>query len=320
MTRSGNRWATAAVLVVAAVSGRAAERPVAPWPPPAGPLRVVIDADAANEVDDQWAVALALGFPERLKVEGFVAAHYGLRGGSGGIQKSHDSLRATLAAAGLADRFPVKKGSDPLAYRDRVPESEGIDFILDRARTATPDDPLWVVALGPATDAAAALLKDPSVADRVVVLWHGRTEWPKRCWNFNAYNDIKAVQVLFDRPVRLVLFDAGAGLTMPMDESERRVGAAGPLGRFLHDIRKPSPYARRADKGMFDLGDVAALIDPAAATAEVVAAPTVDHDLRYDFSKPNGRIVRVSGIDRDRSFALLDESLKRAAGSTGDGK
>jgi purine nucleosidase len=291
----------------------AADRPVAAWPPPAGPLRVVIDADAANEVDDQWAIALALGFPERLRIEGFVAAHYGLRGGAKGVQKSYDMLLRELDAAGMAGRYPVRKGSDPLAYRDRVPESEGVDFIIERAKAATPAAPLWVVALGPATDAAAAVLKDPSIADRVVVLWHGRTEWPKRCWNFNAYNDAKAAQVLFDTPVRFVLFDTGEGLTMPMDESERRVGAAGPLGQFLHDIRKPSAYARRADKGMFDLGDIAALVDPRTVTAEVADAPTVGHDLGYDFTKPNGKLVRIHKIDRDATFALLDEALKRVA-------
>lgn len=316
-----------ALLFVSTVAD-AADRPVAPWPPPAGELRVVIDADAANEVDDQWAIAAALGFPERLRIEGFVAAHYGLRGGSNGIQKSHDSILSVLERAGRANRYVVKKGSDPLVYRDRVPESEGVDFIIEQARRSTPEHPLWLIALGPATNAAAALLKDPSIADRVVVLWHGRTEWPKRCWNFNAYNDIKAVQVLFDVPVRLVLFDTGAGLTMPMDESERRIGGAGRLGEFLHGIRKKSAYASRPDKGMFDLGDITALIDDKSVTAEVTAVPAIDHDLRYVFDKRRARdgldltpvpepergkdkFVRIHRVDRDLTFGLLDQALKR---------
>lgn len=56
------------------------------WPATKGKLKIIIDTDAANEVDDQWAIALALGFPERLQIEGFVAAHYGDRGGKGGIE------------------------------------------------------------------------------------------------------------------------------------------------------------------------------------------------------------------------------------------
>src|SRR3954451_2198437 len=141
-----SRFVLAAVVQCACVTAlhaqlslaKPAQRPSAPWPPPGGPLRVVIDTDAANEVDDQWAIALALGFPERLKIEGFVAAHYGQRGGAKGIEKSRARLEGTLAAAGLAEKFTRKNGSDPIVYRDRISKSEGVEFIIERARTATP--------------------------------------------------------------------------------------------------------------------------------------------------------------------------------------
>ncbi len=296
---------------------RPAQRLAAPWPPPAGELRVIIDTDAANEVDDQWAIALALGFPERLKIEGFVAAHYGQRGGANGIAKSHASIEATLAAAGLAGKFTIKNGCDPLAYRDRVPSSAGVDFIIEQARSATPENPLWLILLGPATDGAAALLKDPSIADRVVIFWHGRSDWPEKCANFNAINDPLATQLLFELPCRFVLFDTGANLTMPMAESARRVGSVGPLGKFLHDLRQRSAYASRPDKGMFDLGDIAAFINPAdTCTSEAVQAPGVRGDFRYDFKLANGPMVRITAINREASFALLDESLARNARST----
>lgn len=290
------------------------QRPTAPWPPPAGELRVIIDTDAANEVDDQFAVALALGFPERMKIEGFVAAHYGQKGGPKGIAKSRASLEDTLAAAGMADKFIIKNGSDPFVYRDRVPESEGVDFIIATAHTATPENPLWLILLGPATDGAAALIKDPSIADRVIIFWHGRSDWPQRCANFNAVNDPVATQLTFELPSRFVLFDTGANLTMPMDESERRVGSAGKLGAFLHGIRKSSSYASRADKGIFDLGDIAALIDPAGtAKWEAVQAPSISLEYRYEFRKTNGPLLRIDAIDRDGSFLLLDQALARIA-------
>ena len=296
-----------------AESAAAVNRPQAPWPPSAGQLRVIIDTDAANEVDDQWAIALALGYPERLKIEGFVAAHYGQRGGARGIERSRASLEATLSAAGLAGRFPLSNGSDPLIYRDRLPPSDGIDFILNTARTATPSDPIWLVLLGPATDAAVALLREPALADRIVVFWHGRSSWPDRCTNFNATNDPIAAQLLFELPCRLVLFDTGKDLTMPMRESERRVGQVGMLGKFLHQIRLGSAYARRDDKGIFDLGDIAALIRPELTSWETPAAPGVQFDLSYDFSRNHGRITRIARIDREGSFVLLDEALARLA-------
>lgn len=286
-------------------------RRAAPWPLSGAKLRVIIDSDAANEVDDQYAVALALGFPERLQVEGFVVAHYGLRGGAAGIDKSYKSLLKVLEKAGKKDQFIVKKGIDPLAYLDQIPASDGIDFIIEKARSATPENPIWLIALGPATNAAAAVLKDPSIADKLVILWHGRTQWPTRCWNFNAYNDTKAVQVLFDLPTRLILFDTGTYLTMPMEESATRIMNNGVMGKYLHDIRLKSAYARRADKGLFDMGDIAAIIDDKVTKWEIVNAPSVGHDLAYDFKTKRGKFVRIYEIDREASFKLLDTALNR---------
>ncbi len=227
-------------IACAAAALAAATRPAAPWPP-AGPVRVILDADAANEVDDQFALALAFGFPERFRIEGLVAAHFGDAGGAGGISKSQAEIERLLALAGLSGKFPVKRGTDPLQYRDRPPSSESVDFIIERARAASPEDPLWLVLLGPATDAAAALLKEPAIADRLVVFWHGRTQWPLRCWNFNAYNDTRAA---------------------------RRFAPLGPLGNYLHQIRSRDPRFASPRKGFFDLGDTAAIADPSCALGD----------------------------------------------------
>lgn len=289
----------------------AAGRPAAPWPPPSGALPVIIDTDTGNEVDDQYALALALGAPGRLRLEGLIAAHFGDAGGPTGIDKSYAEIERVLEKAGLPGRFPIKRGADPFQYRDRPPSSEGVDFIIERARRATPDDPLWLVLLGPATDAAAALRKAPDIADRLIVFWHGRTQWPVRCWNFNAYNDARAARLLFELPCRFVLFDTGTYLRIPSAESARRLSPLGPLGAYLHQIRMRTPQLASPDKGFYDLGDMAALIDPSCIRWERVNAPAVEPDLRYDFSKNYGEIVRIYHVESAPAFRLLEEALAR---------
>jgi inosine-uridine nucleoside N-ribohydrolase len=288
----------------------AASRPAAPWPPP-GPVRIIIDADFANEVDDQYALALALGFPERFRIEGLIAAHFGDAGGSGGIEKSWAEMHRVLEKAGRSGSVPTKRGLDPLQYRDRIRANEGVDFIIERAKSAAPDDLLWLVLLGPATDAAAALLKDPSIANRLVVFWHGRTQWPVRAWNFNAYNDIRAVRTIFELPCRLILFDTGTYLRIPPAETERRFSPLGPLGAYLHEIRMRRPQYASPNKGFFDLGDIAAIADPSVARWEKVNAPGVDHDLRYDFRQNHGEIVRIYHVETEPVFGLLETALRR---------
>ena len=297
-----------------------------PTIPPAGrlerPIKVVIDTDTANEVDDQYAIALALLAPDRIELRGLVAAHYGDRGGPEGIERSYDEILRVLEHAGLrggagagagAGTVPVLRGSHPLRYGGEPSPSEGVDFILEEARRATSEEPLWVIGLGPATSIASAYLADPSIADRVVALYHGRTRWPEKCWNFNVHNDVRAARALFHSRLPFVLFDTGTYLRQSMEEAERRVAPHGPLGRFLTDIRRSEPRWMAPEKGLFDLGDVALLVAPEQCEWEEVPVPTVGWDLVYDHAHTHGRMIRVYHVDRKGTFDLLEHKLAEHA-------
>src|SRR5947207_14717691 len=75
----------------------------APSLPPAGPVRVVIDTDTYNEIDDQFAVVYALLSPERISVEALYAAPFHNERSTGpedGMLRSYDELHRLL------DRLP----------------------------------------------------------------------------------------------------------------------------------------------------------------------------------------------------------------------
>jgi purine nucleosidase len=294
------------------IAVNAAERTVPVIPPKEKQIRVIIDTDAKNEIDDQWAIALAILSPERFKIEGFVAAPY-LHGGLKGVEKSAKEIKLVLDKAGMSGKWPVKRGSHPLQYPNTPSESEGVDFIIRKAMESTPDDPLWVIGLGAATNIASAYLKEPRIADRVVVFWHFRTKWPDKCWNFNVFGDIHAARTVFHSNLPFVLFDTGTHLDCPMSESEKSVRPHGELGRYLHDYRLTSKYFMGEKKGFFDLGDIAGLLDPEIASWEEVACPEVDWDLTYRFKGTRGRILRCFDIDRDKTFKLLYTKLSSAS-------
>lgn len=290
----------------------AAQRRVPAIPPRQQKLRVIIDTDARNEIDDIWAIALAVRCPDRFQIEGFVAANYDNENpGSGpaSIQTSAAMIQTVLDKAGLQGKFPIKPGSPPMRYQFEPSESPGVDFIIANAIRSTPEDPLWIIGLGAATDIASAYLKEPRIAERVVVFWHFRTEWPKRCWNFNVIGDVRAARIVFHSDLAFVLFDTGTDLTCPMEQSARWVDYS-PLGRFLHEFRLENKWYQSPKKGFYDLGDIAALVDPSLATWEAVDCPEVNWDLAYQFKGTKGQILRCAAIDRDKTFALLEERLK----------
>lgn len=98
---------------------------------------------------------------------------------------------------------------------------------------------------------------------------------------------------------------------MAKEETEKRLAPLGPLGAYLHEIRSQKRWAALPKKGLFDLGDIVALIDPSCVKFERIKAPTVTDSMRYDFDKPQGEIVRIHAVDRDRSFELLEKALVR---------
>ena len=286
-----------------------------PEVPPAGQrLKVLIDTDAHNEIDDVWALALALLHPERFEVVGLVAANYDNHNegaGPASVARSAATIHEVLAQCGLSGRYPVKLGSPPLQYQFEPSSSEGVDFIVASAMAASPEEPLWIIALGAATNVASAYLQEPRIAERVVVFWHGRTAWPEKATNFNVHGDVRAARLLFHSDLPLVLFDTGSDLYCPMEESAAWA-LASPLGKYLHDYRYRGEWYQSAKKGFYDLGDIAALLDPALGKWETVDCPEVGWDLTYHFRGNRGRILRCFAIDRDGTFARFGASVSAA--------
>ena len=88
------------------------------------------------------------------------------------------SLRAVnevLDASGLATQYSVLRGAHPMQYFAYPSESEGVDFIIDRARAGREDEPLWVVAIRACTSLASTISKDPSITPKVRFAFHCRS-------------------------------------------------------------------------------------------------------------------------------------------------
>lgn len=290
-----------------------ADRSVPEIPPPDDRIRVIIDTDAKNEIDDQWALTLALLADERFKIEGLVGSAFdNHRGGRNSITDSVEEIERVVEKVGRPVTCPILPGAPPMQFSDKPSVSEGVEFIVEKALESDPDDPIWVIGLGCATDMASALLLDERIIDHVVAFWHLRTDWPDRCTNFNVFTDVRAARLLFHAPVPFVLFDTGEQLTCPMEESQEQVAPYGDIGSYLHEYRHRDSYFADPEKGFFDLGDIAGLVDPSLATWETVEFPRVDYNLRYQFGDNHGQIVRCADLDRDGVFTLFYDRLQSA--------
>ena len=262
-----------------------------------GPSIEIIDTDAANEIDDLYAVALAVVSPDIIQIEGFIATHFAQVAGRESIQASYDLLHALFAAGERTGQYTIVRGGDPMRYLTEPTDSDGARLIIERAMTGGAEDPLWVVGLGAATNLASAVLLDSGILPRVRYVFHARSEWswPERSEQFNVGGDICAARASSRVPgAALVWFDTGQKLTCPMVVTEERLAPLGGMASFLHAYRHRSSSFQSDSKGFFDLGDIAWMIDPSVCTNTVCNAPHMDWKMAFSHGNDLGKMLRVT--------------------------
>ena len=117
--------------------------------PPTGKLRVVLDTDTYNEVDDQFAVAQMLLSPDRLTAEALYAAPFSnsrSNGPTDGMEKSYDEILRLLRRLDISPGGLVFRGSTQyLAGPLQAEESAAARDLVDRAMNG--EGMLYVAAI-----------------------------------------------------------------------------------------------------------------------------------------------------------------------------
>lgn len=194
--------------------------------------KVIIDTDIGDDIDDAFAVALALHCPE-LKILGITTTF-------GDTEKRAKLLDRLLGEVGRSD-IPVAAGAPTppktaftqLKYAEgghfaKTSHSDAVTFLLNQIRK-NPDE-ITLVAIGPLMNVGAAIDKDGETfrkLKRVVLMGgsiyrgygdtgSGPPRGPEPEWNIK--NDIPSAQKLFAAGVPLFV--------MPLDSTQLKMNAA----------------------------------------------------------------------------------------------
>ncbi|HYQ83129.1 MAG TPA: nucleoside hydrolase [Rubrobacter sp.] len=283
-------------------------------------VRVVLDCDTANEVDDQFAIAHTLGLPEgTLDVRGVISVHNTTAHGPGSRDMYQEEAERVVALC--AGGVPCIPGAErPMESREEPVPSAGLEVLVEEARLG----PLTIVATGPATDVASLFLAAPESRENVRVVWLGGfgeeasyKVWHNRMGELNGRADISAWRVLLEEPVDLLhvpTWPAPAKILVdPSSFAEELRALERPVASYLAEILQPfaAEYEDRPGKELWDLACVAAVADPGALTSGPVAVPTLGAAGAHDFTQPVRTVEVVSDLDERRVLAGLTEALTR---------
>ena len=329
-------------------------------------MRVIFDTDPGNgfpatDIDDGLALALILSSPE-LTLEAVTIV-----GGNTPVELGQRSALRMLELA--QSDVPVFGGSRRPILEDQAIWRRELDgrgeaiLAVDLWRGVEPPQPLrgieteraadaivrladqnpgalTIVAVGPLTNLAVAMLLDPELprkVDRIVIMGG----------NFGVWHHLQELNFNYDPEAARIVLSSGARITLvPLDttlktfltlaQNQRLIRSERPLTRFLGTTSEPwiRWIAQRDDRDGCALHDplaVAALLDPSLVTLERVR---VDVELAGRLTrgrtvswKPDDTSLKeglglhalepievVTGVDNDRFVGFL---LDRLAGEPG---
>jgi inosine-uridine nucleoside N-ribohydrolase len=287
--------------------------------PATGKVRMVLDSDTCNEIDDQFAVVYSLLSPERLDVQALYAApFYNARssGPADGMEKSYQEILRLLDKLQVSSDGFVFRGSTGYLrdYENPFRSDAAIDLV-QRAMD-TQEAPLYVVAIGAITNVASAILIEPSIIEHIVVVWLGghALHWPGN-QEFNLMQDPLASKLLFDCGVPLVhvpCMGVTTHLLTTVAEIERYVQECGAIGAYLAEIFKAYHGDHCAwSKVLWDIATIAYLIDDAWVPTAIVHSPILTDQLTWSFDSSRHFIRSATFVHRDPIYRDLFKKLEK---------
>lgn len=349
---------------------------------PTGKIRVVIDTDAKNEVDDQFALTWALLSQDQLEIEGMYAAPYSRLYHREPLLKAYEQvLNGRLSQVTDGEnvswggsyhdwaRRLIQEGRKPtdlhfiapgegtelsfqevlkiyellevessgqvfrgsmgfLESLDKPLHSEAVEHLIERAMVADASDerPLYVIALAAPTNIISAILIEPRIIERIVVVWTAAYPSFVKLSNrpsMNLIQDLAASRFLFDCGVPHVYLPGyymGVQLTLSLPETERWVKGQGKIGDYLHHLYLTNPiYEQRGIREhvgrtwiAWDLINIAWLLNPEWVPSQLLPAPMLDENMYWQQTANRHLMREATGIDRDAIFRDFFRKLEQA--------
>lgn len=287
---------------------------------PEGMIDVVLDTDAYNEIDDQFAIAYLLKNKQKLNTKAIYAAPFlnpRSKSPSDGMEKSYNEIFKLLDLMG--EKVEVFKGSEKFLDNEKTPViSDAARDLAKRADSYSPEKPLYIVTIGAITNVASAFLLNPRMAENTVVVWlGGHARHFRDTREFNMFQDVAASRVVMASSVpfvQLPCMGVVSAFTLSKPEIEYWLLDKTPLSDYLgrNSIDAAESYAKGTawTRCIWDVTAVAWLLNDNNRFMSSRLVPTYlsTYDNYYTESHDAPLMRYIYNIKRD---ALMTDLVKK---------
>ncbi len=291
--------------------------------------KLILDTDTYNEIDDQYAVTYAMLSPDidllALTAAPFCNSRAATPGE--GAEKSYQEMlrvRDMIDPAGKRN-IPCYRGSSDYLKNTITPQpSESAENIIRLVHEA--DDIVYIAVIGCYTNVASALLMDPSIMDKAVILMIGANKFERGDANeFNLMQDRAAARVIFECGIPVVVLPA-FGCTEYLYTSTGEMlyylwDKAGKIGNYLcqilmddeHIPEDENGYCHSRQRTIWDIAAIAFLRKAGEiCDVSIVPARTVDAKGFWKDINDDRNMLYVSWFNRNAVFSDFFTTIRRA--------
>lgn len=288
---------------------------------PNGKVDVVLDTDTYNEVDDLFALCWMLKCEHKFNIKGICAAPFYNHLASSpkdGMEKSYNEILNLLKLAKKQELSSlVYKGSETyLPNESTAVESSAASFMADLANSYSPENPLYIIAIGAISNVASAILKNQNMKENTVVVWLGGHDinFEKPVSEFNMRQDVAAARVVIGSGVPIVMLPCNGvvdRLNTNKYELEHWLKGKNPLCDYLYEFtvnecERLIPY-KAWSKTIWDIAAIAWFMNDENRFMSSKKIPAImpEYNGEYSFDENRRLIEYVTRINRDAIFEDL---------------
>ena len=250
-------------------------------------IPLIIDADTANELDDLFAIARAVSEP-KFNILAINSAQFNNSplATSNSVKESQLLNEKILRILNRKEIILPLGANKKLVNYESPQISEASELIVRKAHEMKKGQKLNIAILGPCTNVASAIIKDPSIVPKIRVYYLGIWHNPKTNFynkkEFNTGNDPIALEILLNSKgldFNLMSATTSQKLIFLKDEVELNFSNNSSLGSLL--INRWESFNRWWTKEdpdkkkwiMWDLALIEAIANPKLAISETFFTP-----------------------------------------------
>lgn len=277
--------------------------------------KIILDTDIYNEADDLFALAYLLKNKELFDIKAITIAPFKHDGYSksvfDSIDDSYNEAIKIFDYLGIINKSLIYKGSRDYLSNGYNEENEAINKIID---LAIENDHLTIVAIGCLTNIALAIKKEPSIINKIELVWLGTNFLFGDNQDFNFKQDVEAVKTVFYSKVKLTVIPCSpitSNLMTSIYELKAEIGGKSELCDYLCDRFYNRFWGPHKRWPLWDIGAIAYIINKNWFKTMNISCPIINEDNTFTHTKGNHNITFIKQLNANDIYENFFKSLTK---------